>query len=154
MSRSKAKGTAEGPCIEFQGYRMPPWGYGQKGRGGKVYLAHRLAWQDANGPIPDGMFVCHKCDNPPCINVDHLFLGTPADNAADMARKGRGSGAKGLRNKNAKLTDEQVACIRERYEPNSHPARRTGRSSTELAAEFGVTPQYITQLCRNLWRKA
>ena len=50
---------------------------------------HRAAWEDIHGPIPDGMFVLHKCDNPACYNVDHLFLGTQADNIADMIEKGR-----------------------------------------------------------------
>lgn len=52
--------------------------------------AHRVAWTLANGQIPDGLLVCHRCDNPPCLNVDHLFLGTHADNHADMEAKGRG----------------------------------------------------------------
>jgi hypothetical protein len=54
----------------------------------KVY-AHRLAWEEANGPIPAGMYVCHTCDVPACVNVEHLFLGSQSDNMKDMAAKGR-----------------------------------------------------------------
>lgn len=64
-------------------------GYGQIGDGRCLRYTHRVAWELVNGPIPDGMHVCHHCDNPPCCNVDHLFLGTDADNNADMIAKGR-----------------------------------------------------------------
>ena len=72
-------------------------GYGRMGIGGpgnKRMLAHRVAWQLYVGKIPDGMLVLHKCDNPPCCNPKHLFLGTDADNARDMSRKGRHPGSK------------------------------------------------------------
>jgi len=85
---------ADNGCLEWQGARLAS-GYGLIGRGrrdeGMAYV-HRLAWELAHGPIPDGMFVCHHCDNPPCCNVEHLFLGTHADNMADMVTKGRACG--------------------------------------------------------------
>lgn len=90
--RLQAKLVAtENGCLEFEGSRNRK-GYGQiqsGRRGGGALLAHRAAWEAVNGPIPDGLFVCHKCDNPPCCNVDHLFLGTNVDNMRDMKEKGR-----------------------------------------------------------------
>jgi len=55
----------------------------------KQLLAHRWAWQQANGPIPPGMYICHSCDEPRCVNPAHLFLGTPSDNTRDAIAKGR-----------------------------------------------------------------
>ncbi len=85
-------------------------GYGQVRIDGVVRLPHRVAWHLASGPIPRGLFVCHRCDNPPCINVDHLFLGTHAENMRDMVSKGRST--RGGRNGNAKLDGDSVALIR------------------------------------------
>jgi hypothetical protein len=94
-------------------------GYGRIGIGNRRYeSAHRRAYRRFRGEIPDGMLVCHKCDNPLCVNPNHLFLGTTADNAQDRERKGRGykisegPRAKGERHWHAQLTDQDVLAIR------------------------------------------
>lgn len=82
-------------CIPHSGYINPKHGYGvvckwQKGKGkSKGVYAHRLAWEAAHGTIPKGMSVCHRCDNPACVNVEHLFLGSHSDNIRDCALKKR-----------------------------------------------------------------
>lgn len=75
-------------CWEFTG-ALNRSDYGVIGYQGKVVFTHRLAYQELVGEIPEGLFVCHKCDNPKCFNPDHLFLGTALDNTRDMIQKGR-----------------------------------------------------------------
>lgn len=78
-------------CREWTGLRNQH-GYGilhMRGVSERNLFAHRVAWEQANGPIPDGLFVLHRCDNPPCLRLDHLFLGTKAENTEDMIDKGR-----------------------------------------------------------------
>ncbi len=86
--------------------------YGTLRWNGKPRPAHRLAWELVNGPIPDGIVICHRCDNPKCVNPQHLFAGTQADNVADRDAKGRNNQPKGIHSGRAKLTEEQVLAIR------------------------------------------
>lgn len=77
-----------GECLEWKSGAKKRYG-SLRVMGRRVY-AHRWAWELANGPIPEGMVVCHHCDNPPCVNLAHLFIGTVADNIRDRDAKGRG----------------------------------------------------------------
>ena len=99
-------------CIEWQAYRQKG-GYGVQRFKGKTMLAHRVAWIKANGEIPEGLCVLHRCDNPPCCNPAHLFLGTLTDNVMDCKSKGRISRA--TRNQGSahgkSVVTEQTAVI-------------------------------------------
>lgn len=117
------------------------------GRG--VVAAHRLAYELHYGPIPKGMFVCHKCDVPACINPDHLFLGTQADNVRDMHSKGRqAKGNKGVFGKNhgmSRLNDDLVRRIRADKRTCREIAKEIGVSKgTVIFVKSGATWKHVT----------
>lgn len=126
-------------------------GYGRIGGSDKkVLLAHRLSWKIHFGE-PRGLCVLHRCDNPPCVNPDHLFLGTVLENNEDMREKGRGTRPpyhSGESHPRAKLTLEEVLQIRSSYSP-----RKVTRS--QLADRFGVSEGTIKAiLSRRNWNGA
>jgi hypothetical protein len=127
-------------CLEWQGYKNSK-GYGRTTISRKSYRVHRVAWEIKYGPIPKGLDVLHRCDNPPCCDPEHLFLGTRADNAHDMIAKGRAM--RGERNNQAKLTETDVLEIRRIYVRGS---RKFG--SCALGHYFGVTNSTIGGIIR------
>ena len=119
-------------------------GYGQTTMGdGKPMKAHRVSYLTFVGPIADGLMVCHKCDNPPCVNPDHLFLGTAKDNQRDSIRKDRN--ARGSRHWASRLTEADVAIIREHIS--------AGASDAWIANRFDVVPGTIHHIRHgNSWK--
>jgi len=112
-------------------------GYGQFVFGGRQQSAHRLAWQFTYGHIPEGLCVCHRCDNPGCVNPYHLFLGTPADNSLDAARKGRMTRGEAI--SHSKLTEDEVLEIR-RLLTASEKIQR------DIAKDFRVSDATISMI--------
>lgn len=104
----------------------------------KTIKIHRYMYEQKYGEIPRGMFACHKCDNPSCINPDHIFIGNVLDNNRDKEKKGRGVRLHGEQNHHAKLTEKEVIEIRKNTELNQR----------QLAVKYGVCFQAISDIIR------
>ena len=127
-----------GDCWLWTG-ALDPDGYGRHTAGASRARAHRHSYEMHHGPIPDGLSVLHRCDVRKCVNPAHLFLGSHTDNMVDMMAKDRST--RGVRNPRAKLTEENVRTIRERYAAG-------GISQRALGAEFGVGDMTVSLVVR------
>ena len=127
---------AENGCLEWQ-RSLHSAGYGQVWNGKKIDVTHRVSWELTHGPIPDGKFVCHKCDNRPCVDPEHLFLGTTGENMLDAKVKGRT--ARGESNGTSKLLEEDVFYIR--------CAVASGHSQSSLARLFDHSVEAVSRMC-------
>ena len=157
-------------CWNWTGGKFKSGGYGQLSRSRKLgpIRAHRYSWELHVGPIPDGLMVCHRCDNPACVNPAHLFLGTQFDNMRDMTVKGRDGAhthpeiikhgndhwshkhpeklAHGEKSGQSKLTQAQVDEIRVLV--------KSGVMQKDLAPRYGVIPDTISRIIRGAtWRR-
>lgn len=134
-------------CWEWQAFRGP-LGYGRITIAAVPRNAHRVAWELEHGPVPDGLEVCHKCDNPPCCNPEHLFLGTHTENMADAKAKGRmwKRGMSNEENPTTRIPNAEIVKIRELYAAG-------GVTQRQLARAFGCTQAHISQVIRQTVRR-
>lgn len=136
-----------GPCWLWTAWANE-LGYGTFGLGKSKLKASRVSWELETGSAPGALCVCHRCDNPRCVRASHLFLGTKAENSADMARKGRAARhgkPKGEAHAQAKVTDGLVLEIRK--------LRDSGEKLALLAVRFGVSQSAISRIAlRKTWR--
>lgn len=147
----------KGPgCWDWTGPRLPT-GYGIVYIRRHPFYAHRISWELANGRlIPDGLQICHHCDNESCVNPDHLFLGTQKENMEDMIKKGRGSLNQphfGEQNGNSKLTTLEIHEIRETYKNAPRKIRIKRGALSEIARKYQITPTMVLLIVRNKFWK-
>lgn len=136
------------PCWEWIGYIQKD-GYGifniHNVDGWKSSLAHRVAWEIFFGKIPTNLYVCHHCDNPSCVNPNHLFLGSQTDNMRDMVRKNRINDRRGELNPKSKLTNLDILKIRQLC--------GNGKTFVEVSKIYGVSDVTIGNIAkRETWK--
>lgn len=134
---SKYTVNPESGCWIYTG-GLSTGGYGQFSIKHKNFIAHRVSYEANVGKIPKGMLVCHTCDVRHCINPDHLFLGTPKDNAVDMVEKGRKFVLKGSDNHMTNLSEKDVVKIRKMHS--------MGTKQTNICAIYKVSPCTISNI--------
>ena len=127
-------------CWEWKSFKDRD-GYGRFKFDGEI-TAHRVSWKLYRGDIPDDMCVCHSCDNPSCVNPNHLFLGTTLDNIQDMVRKGRSPRMRGIRNGMSKLQPNDVHEIR-RLRALKVPQKLVARM-------FKVSKGHVSEITRHI----
>lgn len=140
-------------CWLWMGY-YNDWGYGRWFKDGEQHRTHRIAYALTHGTVPSDKVVCHRCDNPPCCNPAHLFLGTHDDNRADMRRKGRAQWQqvgwtdrlpRGAARPGARLNDDTVRSIRRRA--------ASGESFVDIAASLDVSRTTILKVVHRVtWK--
>lgn len=140
----------ESGCWEWIGC-IDALGYGRVGKKKdcNISKAHRLSWFIFNGKIPNGLLVCHKCDNRKCVNPNHLFLGTQSENMIDMVKKNRRNyvGLFGEKNPMSKLNSALVSEIK-------NERNTTGKSYKRISKMFGVSTMTVYRVCKNqLWKQ-
>jgi len=134
----------EGKCWEWVGAKNAQ-GYGHFAVKNQSIRAHRWIYMALLGNLEKCEVVCHKCDNPSCVNPIHLIAGTPSDNMKDMVTKGRNPNRKGTRHPMATLTEDQVVELRKRSD--------LGEKQCDLARSFGVSAGLVGKVVRReRWR--
>lgn len=124
-------------CVEFFGY-LSDDGYGRINKDGNLVYIHREIYRHFKADFDKSLSVCHHCDNPCCVNHNHLFLGTHKQNMEDKARKGRVTNVVGGKNPSAKLQEKDIPIIRERI--------KNGITCYQIAREYGVKGETILSI--------
>lgn len=137
--RIEANTKREGDCLLWTGSKSRD-GYGVLTIGRRQHRAHRVSYEYFNGPIPNGMLVCHRCDVPCCVEPRHLFLGSAKENTADMLSKGRANRRIDLSHPATKISHAEREVIRDR--------RNGGETLASIARDFNVSFQTVSDICR------